>query len=69
MDHQPKTAGDLAREINVPLWKIRRVVDSLGVPIPRVGQYRIITPEAEQRIRAELRRQAWPMAEREAVPC
>lgn len=69
MDRKPKTAGDLAREIGVPLWKVRRVADAIGVPIPRVGLYRIITPDAEQRIGDELRRQGWLSHDREAASC
>lgn len=69
----PKTIGQWARENGVPLWKVRRTADSLGVPIPRVGLYRIIPPEVEFPLRVELRRTGWISGEspaaQEAIPC
>lgn len=56
---QSKTIGQLSRELSVPEWKLRRVTDSLGVPIPRAGLYRIVPPEIEERVCAELRWIGW----------
>lgn len=40
------TVGEIAAIYDAPAWLVRRVVDSLGVEIPRVGQYRLI-PRSE----------------------
>lgn len=57
--NKTKTIGELSREIGVPTWKIRRVVDALDIAIPRAGQYRLVTPDVESRICDELRRTGW----------
>ena len=36
------TTGQVAAFYDVPEWRIRRIVDSLGCVIPRVGLYRMI---------------------------
>ena len=59
MDQSAKTIGWLSRELAVPEWKVRRVADSVGVDLPRAGLYRLVTPDAEVRIRAELSRTGW----------
>ena len=48
------TVGELARFFSAPDWKIRRLVDSLGVEIPRAGGYRLIPRELIPRIAAKL---------------
>ena len=40
------TVGEVASIYDAPAWLVRRVVDSLGVEIPRIGQYRLI-PRSE----------------------
>ena len=51
------TVGHLARTYNVPSWKVRAVVDGLGVPVPRAGLYRLIPAPLVPAVEAELRRQ------------
>ena len=36
------TTGQVAIFYGVPEWRIRKIVDSLGCDIPRVGLYRMI---------------------------
>ena len=36
------TIGQLAIHFREPTWKVRRIVDALGVEIPRLCQYRLI---------------------------
>ena len=50
------TVGDLARTFNVPSWKVRAVVDGLGVSVPRAGLYRLIPAPLVPSVEAELRR-------------
>lgn len=69
MNPTTKTLGDLSRETGVPLWKTRRVADGIGIDLPRAGQYRLVTPDAEQRIRAELERTGWLRPVTEAAAC
>lgn len=40
------TVGEVASIYDAPSWLVRRVVDSLGVEIPRFGQYRLV-PRSE----------------------
>jgi hypothetical protein len=62
------TIGQIAAIYGVPAWKIRRVVDSLGVEIPRIGLYRSIPRELLGMIAAELQSQDWlPSAKPEAA--
>ena len=48
------TVGDIARHFKAPQWKVRRIVDSIGRNVTRVGQYRLVPrqllPEIEQRL-------------------
>ena len=53
------TVGELAMELEVPVWKIRRVVDAIGNGIPRVGQYRVIPRQLVEKVRGELERTGW----------
>ncbi len=64
-----KTIGQFSRQNGYPEWLVRRVVDSLGMPIPRVGQYRALTPEIESQLLAELSRRGVVPSRREAIPC
>ncbi len=53
------TIGDIAGIFAVPAWKIRRVVDSLGADIPRIGSYRTVPRELLGAIAAKLQEQGW----------
>jgi hypothetical protein len=62
------TIGQIAGIYGIPAWKIRRVVDSLGVEIPRIGPYRSVPRELLGMIAAELQSQDWlPCAKTEAA--
>jgi hypothetical protein len=50
------TVGQLAKQETEPLWKIREVVDRLGVTLPRVSGNRLIPAALLPRVRAELKR-------------
>jgi hypothetical protein len=54
------TIGEYAAEHQVPEWLVRRVVDGLGVQIPRAGQYRLIPHDLLDRLGEELRRRGCP---------
>jgi hypothetical protein len=51
------TIGELAKEHSQPEWRVRKVVDSLGVPIPRAGQYRLIPASLLEEVGNRLRQQ------------
>ena len=53
------TVGEVGGIFGVPNWKIRRVVDSLEVDIPRAGQYRLIPPDLLGAIAVALKQQGW----------
>ena len=53
------TVGEIAKLFGVPQWIVRRIVDGLGVEIPRAGQYRLISPSTLPQIAAELERRGW----------
>lgn len=53
------TIGEVAGIFGVPDWKIRRVVDSLDVEIPRAGLYRLVRRGLLGAIAVELQRQGW----------
>lgn len=48
------TVGQIADIYSEPTWKVRRVVDGLGVEIPRAGLYRLVPRDLLPRIGAEL---------------
>jgi hypothetical protein len=48
------TVGELARLTGHPLWRIREVVDGLGVTILRAGQYRLVPRSLVPDIRRKL---------------
>jgi hypothetical protein len=48
------TIPELAAELNAPAWEIRRIVDSLGEPIPRAGLYRLVPRALLPKIKAAL---------------
>lgn len=50
------TTAEVAQRYRVPAWRIRRVVDALGVSIPRFNRVRAIPVDLLPRIEAELRR-------------
>jgi hypothetical protein len=50
------TVPQIAKHFRVDDQAVRRTVDGLGVPIPRVGLYRCVPGHLLERIRAELQR-------------
>lgn len=54
MSHSHLTVGEVAGIYDVPSWKIRRIVDSLDIEIPRAGLYRLIPRTLLGRIAVEL---------------
>lgn len=63
-----QTVGEYARQHGYGEWMVRRAVDLLGVPIPRIGQYRALTPELEARLDAEMVRRG-ALKRGAASPC
>ena len=59
MNAKTFTIPELARHLDVPVWKTRRVVDALDIPVQRIGLYRVVTAELVPTIREELERQNW----------
>jgi hypothetical protein len=57
------TTGDLAAELGVPVWRVRRAVDALGVECPRAGLYRLISRALIPSIRAALAARPAPSSE------
>lgn len=57
MEQTHFTIGAIGRNYTpkAPDWLVRRVVDALGVPIPRVGTYRFVPAALLPRIDAVLR--------------
>ena len=50
------TITQVAAHFGVPAWKVRRLVDSLDIEIPRAGLYRLVPRETLARIGDELGR-------------
>ncbi len=48
------TVGEVAGIFDAPPWKIRKIVDSLDVEIPRAGLYRLIPRGLLPRIGSQL---------------
>ena len=48
------TIGQLAEQFHEPEWKLRRIIDSLGVGVPRAGQYRLVPASLLPSIEAKL---------------
>ena len=48
------TVGQVATFYGVPAWRIRRIVDSLDIDVPRAGLYRLIPREMLKAIGAKL---------------
>jgi hypothetical protein len=46
------TTCEVADELGIPVWLVRRLVDALGEEIPRAGQYRLVPRRLLGRIRA-----------------
>jgi hypothetical protein len=57
------TTGDIAAELGVPIWRVRRAVDALCLACPRAGLYRLIPRELIPQIREELGRRPAPPKE------
>jgi excisionase family DNA binding protein len=53
------TVGDVARLLGVEDWHVRRVVDRLPTPVPRVGRYRLIPRSLLPAIDHSLRKHGW----------
>lgn len=59
------TIGELSEELSreysvpVPTWKARRVVDTVGGDVRRIGQYRVVPRSLIPAIVAELERSGW----------
>lgn len=58
-DQTHLTIGQVAEIYGIPDWKIRRVVDSLDLPVMRIRLYRMVPRESLGIIAAELQRQGW----------
>ena len=61
------TVGEVATLYGVPTWRIRRLVDSLDVDIPRAGRYRLIPRFLLVAIAVELQKAGCVTGE--ASPC
>jgi hypothetical protein len=67
----PEVASSIERQHGKrpPIWKLRRVVDSLeDLDVYRAGNYRLVAEPDVSKIITELRRQRWLPSE-EAAPC
>jgi hypothetical protein len=53
-DNTHLTTGEIAAELGVPGWAVRRVVDALGEDIPRAGLYRLVPRSLLARIKAAI---------------
>lgn len=51
----------------LPCWKIRRLVDSLDIEIPRAVLYRLVPRELIPTIATELQRRGWRAGPESAV--
>jgi hypothetical protein len=49
-----KTVGEFSRDEQIPEWKVRRIVDSLPLEIPRMGRYRILSDEVQSLVLEQL---------------
>lgn len=52
------TTGEFARQHGIPEWRVRRMVDSLPIEVPRVGQYRALTESIQKRLLENLKSEA-----------
>lgn len=59
MDRAWYTIGDVATLYGVAEWRVRRVVDDLGVEIPRAGRYRLVPSSCLGRIAVALAERGW----------
>jgi hypothetical protein len=59
------TVGQVSRRLSVPAWKVRSVVDSLGIQIPRAGQYRLLSPDVVERVNQRISLSNTPGSNRE----
>jgi hypothetical protein len=55
----PLTVGQVAKFSGAEPWQIRRVVDSLPMPVQRIGQNRIIERSQLPAVLNELERRGW----------
>jgi hypothetical protein len=62
------TIPQVAARFGAPDWKVRRIVDSLGIVVQRAGLYRLIPSSMLGSIADELRRQGWPVRDEDANP-
>lgn len=54
MADAPLSTGQVATKLGVPIWAVRRAVDSLIPNTPRIGQNRLIPPEAVRQLAVAL---------------
>jgi hypothetical protein len=70
-EKQHLTTGEIASELGVPGWLVRRAVDELGEEIPRAGLYRFVPrsllPRLHEIIEQHKRRNGWPLSQGEAA--
>jgi hypothetical protein len=59
------TTSQICSRYHIADWQARRVVDNLGVKLPRFGLYRMIPAQLLGAVEVELRRRGW--LKREAV--
>jgi hypothetical protein len=59
MQTNGQTSGQVARSLGLAPWQVRRIVDGLGTPIPRVGLYRLIPSHLLGAIAIEAQRRGY----------
>lgn len=59
------TVGEVATTFNIPTWKARRAIDSLGVEIPRAGLFRLFPRSLLAELAINLRDRGWLPVEQE----
>jgi hypothetical protein len=53
-DNRTLTTGEIARLVGEPLWRVRRVIDFMGLEIQRAGQYRLVPADLLPQIKDAL---------------
>lgn len=67
MSKNPLTVGQVAAFCGVEVWRVRRAVDALPVPVQRLGQNRVIERSQLPAVTAELQRRGWLPNSQEAA--
>ena len=60
------TTGDIARQQNLPEWRVRRTLDAVMPDAPRVGRFRVVPSDRLPEITAALAKYA-PMTSSKAA--